>query len=311
MRDLIEFLLSKQRNPHSDTPVSSLETFLAFHLEFSSRWVFPFDQCVIGGFLADRLGFAFVGGYQAALRQLVPDLPASRRYCLCVTERMGGHPRTIESTLSQQPEGWVLSGAKQWSTMAGSADEMLVAASTGWEDEKNLIRIVRVDATDPGVSLKRMPTTPFAPEIPHYEVEFDQVSIVADKFLPGDAYEAYIKPFRTVEDIHVCGATIGYLFGLASKHLADHDTAAQLAHLLVSLRSLAEREPNNPASHVVLHGTMLTARRFFETMPWPELPDDVSERWRRDCPILEVGSSARARRFEVAWNRLFESGLDT
>ena len=35
--------------------------------------------------------------------------------------------------------------------------------------------------------------------------------------LPGDGYDIYLKPFRTIEDIHVHAALIGYLVGVARR----------------------------------------------------------------------------------------------
>ena len=43
----------------------------------------PVDHAVLGGFLADRVGHAFVAGAQAAMRALVPTLPAEIVCAFC------------------------------------------------------------------------------------------------------------------------------------------------------------------------------------------------------------------------------------
>ncbi len=60
-----------------------------------------FADAVAGGAGARGVGEAFLGGYRAALRRLVPDLPRDRAVCLCASEEVGGaHPRAIATTLS-------------------------------------------------------------------------------------------------------------------------------------------------------------------------------------------------------------------
>src|SRR4051812_36097845 len=56
----------------------------------------PLDAAVVGGVNADRLGWAFLAGYQAALRVLDPELPAEALAAFCATEARGVHPRDIE-----------------------------------------------------------------------------------------------------------------------------------------------------------------------------------------------------------------------
>src|SRR4051812_21347153 len=87
----------------------------------------PIESAILGGFCADRVGFAFAAGYHAALRALVPSLPRDHLVGLCATEAGGVHPRAIETRL----EGGRLRGTKSFATLAPSADELLIVASTG------------------------------------------------------------------------------------------------------------------------------------------------------------------------------------
>src|SRR4051794_15581000 len=81
----------------------------------------PIDRAILGGFAADRVGYAFAAGYQAALRALAPDLPPDRIASLCVTERGGGHPRAIETRLTPAAAGARLDGSKRWATLSDAA----------------------------------------------------------------------------------------------------------------------------------------------------------------------------------------------
>src|SRR4051812_7923256 len=63
----------------------------------------PFERATRGGAHADRIGWAFASGYQAALRALDPTIPDDVVAALCVTEADGNFPRAIRTTLT--PEG--------------------------------------------------------------------------------------------------------------------------------------------------------------------------------------------------------------
>ncbi len=63
----------------------------------------------------------------------------------------------------------------------------------------------------PGVRLLPMPATRFVPEVPHARVQLDDVHVEDDELLPGDGYDAYVKPFRSIEDMHVTLAVLAYL----------------------------------------------------------------------------------------------------
>ena len=56
---------------------------------------------------------------------------------------------------------------------------------------------------------------PFVPEISHGTVAFSDVPVDSGSILPGDGYSEYIKPFRTIEDLHVFAAILGFIFRIA------------------------------------------------------------------------------------------------
>ncbi len=45
--------------------------------------------------------------------------------------------------------------------------------------------------------------TRFVPEVPHARVQLNDVRLDAAALLPGDGYQAYVQPFRSIADMHV------------------------------------------------------------------------------------------------------------
>ena len=259
----------------------------------------PIDRALRGGHDAGGLGEAFVHGYRAALAALVPGVPS--RTSLCATEEGGNHPRAITTTLDAELR---LRGTKTWATLAGEAEALLVVASIGPDDAgKNRLRLVRVSPSAPGVTITPMPPPPFAPEIGHARIELD-TRVGAGDLLPGDGYDDYLKPFRTVEDIHVHGALLGWMLGLGERHGWAEDVIERLLAAALALRGLAAAPPRDPATHLALAGAIALGRELVERAPWTTLPPDELARWQRDRPLLEVAGRARAARREAAWRRV-------
>jgi alkylation response protein AidB-like acyl-CoA dehydrogenase len=285
--------------PRELTP--SLTAWLA-RLDSAPAWS-SVDFAAWSGFEADRLGFAFVGGYHAALGQLVG---ARRRASLAATESGGGHPRAIETRLETTAEGLVLRGVKTFVTLASAAEELFVVASKGAStDGKNALAVVRVRAGAANMVVEDRPPTLFAPELPHAKVTFDGVLVDDDDVLPGDGYAAYLKPFRTIEDIHVLAATLGLVVWIARAHGLGKRCAERALALLASLQAIGAREPSDPAAHLALAGAFAEARSVLGDLDteWTE-PGPVRERWTRDLPLLGVAEVVRQARTEAAWKAL-------
>jgi alkylation response protein AidB-like acyl-CoA dehydrogenase len=266
-------------------------------------WDLPVERALAAGACADRLGFAFAGGYAAALDALVPDR-AGTLTALCATEEGGNHPRAIQAALTRDgdSDGYRLTGRKRWATMATAASHLLVVASTGVDaDGKNRLRVARVATDTPGVRLFPA-TAPFAPEIPHAEVELDAVAVAADDVLPGDGYDAYLKPFRTVEDLHVHAALLGYLIGVTRRHRLAPELTEQLLALAITTRALAAVDAAAATTHLALAGLieLVTGVIVAVERAWAAVPDDELTRWQRDRPLLQVAGKARAARRERA-----------
>lgn len=271
-----------------------------------AAWTTPFDRAFAGGACADRLGFAFAGGYAEALRALVPELAPGSITALCATEEGGVHPRAIRTRLEATTPGhYTLSGRKKWATVASAASSLLVVASTGEAAGKNRLRVVRVRADAPGVRLAPS-TAAFVPEIPHAEVELDGVIVTDADVLPGDGYDAYLKPFRTIEDIHVHAALAGYLIGVARRHRFPHELKERLLVLAVATHALAHANPAAATTHAALAGVLELVPRLLAEIepPWSAVAGDEWTRWQRNRALLRVASSARAARRARAWSIL-------
>ncbi len=318
--DVFEHLL-RALPPRAEIP--SLEAW--FEQLTSCPFDQPIDRALWSGFHADRLGYAFIGGYRAALSRLFMreaetlKTKVERRYewpsrearlSLAATEAGGAHPRAIETVLVDVGGALVVRGEKTFATLASAADELLVVASRGAGlDGKNLLAIVRVPKGAPGVSVEDRPPTPFAPEIPHARVKLSDVAVSSDDVLPGDGYATYLKPFRTIEDTYVLATTLAYMIGTARAYSFDPIVAANAIALTIALRALTTRHPSDPVWHVALTGLFDATHRLIDahTAEWSKAPAPVRERWERDQPLLLVASQAREQRTAAAWKRLASS----
>lgn len=290
--------------------LASAEAFLGAQARRVPPRARPMERAVLGGFAADRLGYAFAAGYQAALDALLPGAPGERR-ALCATEDAGAHPRAIRTALRVDASRKMqLEGRKRWATLAPLAEELLVVASLGETAEgRNVLRLVRVPRAAPGVRITPMPATPFAPEIPHAEIALEGVAVREEDLLEGDGYEAYLKPFRTLEDVHVHGALLGYLVGVGRRHGWPEGVLERLAGLVLIAEGVAADAPQHPTTHLALAGLLgATQALLAELEPhWASVGDEERARWARDRPLLDVAARAREARRARAWERLRET----
>jgi len=263
----------------------------------------PFAAAVVLASQVDRLGFAFAVGYPAALEHLVEGvhLPCA----FCVTEVNGNSPRAIETALLRKDDRYVLHGLKTFVTFGSHAETLIIVARVGAKpDGRPDLVVVQIPSSREGIVLEDLPETPFVPEVPHSSVRLDGVEVRAEERLPGDGYLEYVKPFRTIEDIHVVGATLGYLVGLARRTQGSLDWIAERSADLVALDRLLDAAPLDPRVHIALHGVYQRLTRFTDSGELARIlasaPDDERGRWERDRALLRVASKARAARFERA-----------
>lgn len=277
----------------------------------------PLALAIDGGFAADRLGWAFAAGYQAALRALEPSLPPDALAALCVTEAGGNRPRDVLSRFEPAADGgWHLSGAKRWTTLGPRGSLLLVVGrlATGPDgdaDARPALRVARVPVPSPGLRIEPMPDTAFVPEVPHARVVLDGVRVPAAALLPGDGYTRVVKPFRTLEDLHVTAAVLAWLLREARARGWPADLRERITATLTALAALAAGPMTTPAAHVALEGALQWAQAVYRDADalWAASPDDpATARWRRDTPLLRVAQAARAQRAARAWEQLEGAG---
>ncbi|WP_275628633.1 acyl-CoA dehydrogenase [Pseudomonas sp. 273] len=261
----------------------------------------PLELAVLAGRLAATPGLAFLGGYQAALRALWPAAPAGLG-ALCVSEGKSLRPADLATRL----DGLTLHGRKDFATAADSAAWYLVAARDEPAGDAPRLAMTVVLAGAPGARLEPMPAMPLIPDIPHARLILDGAHC---ERLPGDGWDAYSKPFRGLEDLHVMAALLAWLYGVGLASRWPRELPLRLAGLLAGCAEVARHPVGDPATHLLLGGLFA---QFDALTPALDAaiaqgPEHWAQLWKRDRAVLALGGSARARRLDKAWAAL---GLD-
>jgi len=275
----------------------------------TNGWPDPVDRAVIGGFITDCVAFAFSAGYCSALQSLVPELPTDKITSFCVTEEGGAHPRAIKTRLASVydesgDQAHTLNGEKKYITCANEADLILAAASEGtYGDGRNRIRMVKVDSRAPGVTITPIKDIHLVPEISHGMVTFNNVTIRNTDLLSGDGYLNYIKPFRTIEDLHVTAAISGFLFRIACQYDWNREIKQTILCLIVTIRTLALNDPGAPAVHILTGDVLRRTRDLIQRIEpyWEAVDKAIRDAWNRDKALMDIAGKARLLRLETAW----------
>lgn len=308
--DLIRHLLTAAT---SAGRVHSFDHWKLQNAALYPQWTHPIDRAIAGGFASADAGFAFAFGYQAALQALAPAHVDARPAAFCVSESGGNSPSAIQTTLHRiTPQRALLNGTKSFVTNADQAELLLLAASCGQDEpgpdgkSRNRLALALVPAQQTGVSIKLLPPLPFAPSIHHGSAHFDQVPVSAAQWLPGDGYADYVKPFRTVEDIHVSGAMLGFLLRNAREFGWPESSIEALLVQIVLHQNLAARSASDSATHILLAGARRQLEHWLQenSARWSLCPDDVAQAWQRDSALLNVAGKARAQRTATAWKNV-------
>ncbi|MDO3647466.1 acyl-CoA dehydrogenase family protein [Nocardia mangyaensis] len=292
---VFDFLLTTEPD---DAPGEDLAAGWARHRARSAGFANSVDRAAIAGFDSAETGSAFLGGYQEALHALVPELEPDDLAALCATEAAGARPSAMTTTVAG--DGTV-TGTKSFATLGPAATRFVVIATEGLRaDGRSSLRAVLVPAAAPGITVTPLPELPFVPEVPHATVEF---TAAPGDVLPGDGYADYLKPFRTVEDMHVVAAVLGRLVRVGRQARWPVEPVAQLLAVLAAVRGVSVDDPNSAGAHVALGGVFgLLTRARVELEPWWDQVDPVvRSRWDRDSPVLGVAGKARAARLTTAW----------
>lgn len=299
---ILERVLSTTRVRSFD----DVRAFFAEHERATRDLERPIDRAIAAGASADRLGYAFAGGYAAALDALLGERVSLT--ALAATEQGGAHPRAIATRLDHTSDGLRLRGEKNFVTLASLVEAVLVVARVDGPDgaAHPSLRVVRVPVSRSGVRIAPLDALPFVPEVPHAIAFFEDVRIEPEEVLEGDGYTRYLKPFRTVEDLHVHGALLGYLSSVGARSTWPEDLRERTLAALVATRALAAEDPSAATTHLALAGLLQDARSIVAASEphWTAVAPDERARWTRDRPLLSIAEEARSARRVRAWERV-------
>jgi hypothetical protein len=256
--------------------------------------VTPFELAVAGARLMATPGLAFLVGYQAALRALWPSAPQSLG-ALCATEQRSLRPADMQTRLSDLR----VNGRKDFVTAGDAAEWLLIAARSEAAGEAPRLKLAVVYGGEPGVNLEKLPAISLMPDIGHARVLLDGALC---EVLPGDGWDAYVKPFRTLEDLYVLSAMAAWLYGVGQE--CDWPQALQL-RLLALLAGCAEVSRQNPSSaggHVLLGGLFAQFKGLDAELneALAAGPASWREMWGRDKGVMDIAAAARAKRLAKA-----------
>ena len=296
----LDFIL---RQPAPAAPIHGLRGWWRRHRDAARSFASPGALAVVTGFLSDRLSYAFASGYQNALHAAWPSLDPERVVSLCVTEATGNGPRDIHTSISLHGDQVTVRGEKNFATLGGFADDLLVVGRVGEIAGRPRLGVVHLDPSDAGVQLLPLKALSFVPEIPHSHVHID-TSVAAQRLSPDDGWDRLVKPFGALEDALVRAAVCGHLVGVARARqwpIDELDTLAAAAQALAAFDVATDMR--SPAVWRALEATLKHVDRAIGAADQrlcddaaADHHDEIAARWVRDRPVLQVAQGRRAAR---------------
>jgi hypothetical protein len=256
--------------------------------------VSPFELAVAGGRLMATPGLAFLVGYQAALRMLWPSAPLSLG-ALCATEQRSLRVADMQTRLRDLR----LSGRKDFVTAGDAADWLLVAARSEEPGEVPRLNLAVVYPGEPGVRLEKLAPMSLMPDIGHGRLLLDNALC---ELLAGDGWDAYVKPFRTLEDIYVLSAMTAWLYGVGQDSDWPQTLQLRLLALLAGCAEVSRQAPNNPAGHVLLGGlfAQFDGLKAEVNQALADGSPQWAAMWQRDQAVMDLAAGARGKRLAKA-----------
>ncbi|QXH47905.1 acyl-CoA dehydrogenase family protein [Pseudomonas xanthosomatis] len=255
----------------------------------------PFELAVLGGRAMATPGLAFLLGYQAALRVLWPSAPAGLG-ALCATERRSVRPADMHTRI----DGLRLTGEKDFVTAGLEAEWLLVAARCEGQGESPRLQLAVVYPGEPGVTLQALPTLPLMPEVGHGRL---QLQGAACELLAGDGWDAYVKPFRSLEDLYVLAALVAWLYGVGQECAWPQALRLRLLSLLAGCAEGSRQCADSVGCHLLLGGlfAQFEGLRGELDKALAAGPEQWAQLWQRDQGVLVLAQAARDKRLAKAW----------
>ncbi|AHL74491.1 acyl-CoA dehydrogenase [Stutzerimonas stutzeri] len=283
-----ELLVPLQRLP----PPAALDDWFA---DLQSRGANgPFELAVLGGRLAATPGLAFLAGYQAALRRLWPAAPEGLG-ALCATENRSLRPADMLTRLDEL----LLTGCKDFVTAGSAATWLLVPARDEAPGEPPRLSLCVVGCGERGVIVEARPPLPLLVDIPHGRLRLEGA---ACRRLAGDGWDDYVKPFRTLEDLHVLAALVSWLYGLSLECGWPQRLQLQLLGLLAGAAEVSRLSPAESATHLLLASLNLQFAGLADEVEAALAlgPRQWLDLWQRDRGVLQLARGAQAKRLAQA-----------
>lgn len=257
--------------------------------------VAPFELAALGGRAMATPGLAFLVGYQAALRVLWPSAPPSLG-ALCATERRSVRPADMHTRL----DGLRLTGSKDFVTAGLEAEWLLVAARSETAGAAPQLNLAVVYPGEPGVTLEPLPTLPLMPEVGHGRLLLEQATC---ELLAGVGWDAYVKPFRSLEDLYVLTALTAWLYGVGQESAWPQDLRLQLLGLLAGCAEGSRQCADSVGCHLLLGGlfAQFQALRGAIDAALAAGPVHWAQIWQRDQGVMALAAAARDKRLNKAW----------
>ena len=249
---------------------------------------------------------ASVAGHQAAIRRLFPDTPDAAITAFCVSEDQGPRPSGIRSALTPSGDGFRLNGTKKWGSLSPLADLLYVAASIGEADGRNQLRMVKVAQGTPGLTVDPAPYAAYQGHMPIADLTLADLPVPADAVLPQDAYEAFIKPFRLIEDVYGTAATQIALFRLGRSWDWPQDVLEDLVSLILQAQAISQTPMARPADVVLMSAYFRASDSLWSRLgpAWDRVPEAERAQWNPGNGTLGVAARARETRRQKAWTSL-------
>lgn len=258
------------------------------------------ELAILGGRLAATPGLAFLAGYQAALRALLPAAPNGIG-ALCLSEQGSSKAADLQTRLVDGH----LSGQKDFVLGGNAAQWLLVIARNEVTPcTPTQLAATLVDTSTSTVSLRPNPTLKVVPDIPHCSVQFTQTPC---EVLIGDGWSDYSKTFRTLEDAHVLAAFCAWLYGQSLLDQWPESLQLQLIAVLAGLQETLHQPHQEAATHLLLAALLAqfeSLQSAISTAFSCHSKPEVAQAWQRDKALLTIGQVARERRLENARNTL-------
>eukprot|EP01095_Lingulamoeba_sp_RSL-Kostka_P016128 TRINITY_DN7751_c0_g1_i1.p1 TRINITY_DN7751_c0_g1~~TRINITY_DN7751_c0_g1_i1.p1 ORF type:complete len:358 (-),score=86.79 TRINITY_DN7751_c0_g1_i1:28-1101(-) len=298
--DVFEYLLTSEINENdlnddinvflNDVYFKNAERLLNNH---------PIDLAILSGYLSNRLGFAFVSGYNSAIHSLLlsnvvnkkklKDSPIeyNKTTCFCATEKSPmPNAKSINTTLQRKEENdndkdngeeeWIVKGKKSFVTLGTMADILIVIVNDinnnnevmNETEKRKKLRAIMIEPkkvkNNNQLKIDNVgKELPFIPEVPHGKLVINDLVINKRSILPRDGYSFYLKSFRTFEDLHVFSSFLGYIFRIVKLWEFPEMFQEKILSVLSSLKYLAEEcDLNDPVTHVVFNGTIKSAKEI-------------------------------------------------